>query len=76
MKRALLLAAGVVLGTRGAAQSSGLVSADAVIVTVGMTIATMSDLNFGTVIKGVPTTVVPAAEIGRASCRERVYGLV
>jgi len=32
-----------------------------VVVTVGMTITTLRDLNFGTVIKGVPTTVLPAA---------------
>jgi len=32
-----------------------------VVVTVGMTIATLQDLNFGTVIKGVPTTVLPTA---------------
>jgi len=37
------------------------VSADAVVVTVGMTIATLRDLNFGTVIKGVATTVLPTA---------------
>jgi len=37
------------------------VAADAVVVTTGMTIATMRDLNFGTVIKGVATTVAPAA---------------
>jgi len=57
----MLLAACVAFSTRAAAQSSGSVSADAVVVTVGMTIATMSDLNFGTVIKGVATTVAPAA---------------
>jgi len=57
----MLLVACVAFSTRAAAQSSGSVSADAVVVTVGMTIATMSDLNFGTVIKGVATTVAPAA---------------
>ena len=36
-------------------------NADAVVVTVGMTIATLGDLNFGTVIKGVATTVLPTA---------------
>jgi len=43
------------------AQSGASVSADAVVVTVGMTITTLRDLNFGTVIKGVPTTVLPTA---------------
>ncbi|HEV8510504.1 MAG TPA: DUF4402 domain-containing protein [Gemmatimonadales bacterium] len=59
MKRSLLLAAGVCLTGRAAAQAGSSVSADAVVVTVGMTIATLRDLNFGTVIKGVPTTVLP-----------------
>src|SRR3954468_974849 len=51
------------LGATGrvSAQAAGTVSADAVVVTVGMTIATLSDLNFGTVIKGVATTVLPTA---------------
>src|SRR6267378_2035737 len=59
----MLVAACVALGARAraAAQSNGSVSADAVVVTVGMTIATLRDLNFGTVIKGVPTTVLPTA---------------
>ena len=53
----------VCLGVPGSAvaQSGASVSADAVIVTVGMTITTLRDLNFGTVIKGVPTTVLPTA---------------
>ncbi len=53
----------VCLGVPGSvvAQSGASVSADAVVVTVGMTITTLRDLNFGTVIKGVPTTVLPAA---------------
>ena len=41
--------------------SSGSVSADAVVVTVGMTITTLRNLAFGTVIKGVATTVLPTA---------------
>jgi hypothetical protein len=45
----------------GVAQASGSFSADAVVVTVGMSIATIQDLNFGTVPKGVATTVAPAA---------------
>ncbi len=49
------------LSARAEAQSSAFVSADAVVVTVGMTIATLRDLNFGTVIKGVPTAVLPTA---------------
>ncbi len=61
MKRALLVATCVALSARVEAQSNGSVSADAVVVTVGMTIATLSDLNFGTVIKGVATSVAPAA---------------
>ncbi|HEV8509986.1 MAG TPA: DUF4402 domain-containing protein [Gemmatimonadales bacterium] len=44
---------------RAAGQAGATVSADAVVVTVGMTITTLSDLNFGTVIKGVSTTVLP-----------------
>jgi len=48
--------------TPGGAQSpSASFSADAVVVTVGMTIATIQDLNFGNVPKGVATTVAPAA---------------
>jgi hypothetical protein len=58
-----LLAAALVLAvpTRTSAQGgSGTFTADAVVVTVGMTIATIQDLNFGTVPKGVATTVAPA----------------
>ena len=63
MKHRLLIAA-IVLAfpTRAIAQGgSGTFSADAVVVTVGMTIATIQDLSFGTVLKGVATTVAPAA---------------
>ena len=56
MKRALLLAVSVTLFARAEAQSGASVTADAVVVTVGMTIATLRDLDFGTVIKGVPAT--------------------
>lgn len=50
------------LPARAAAQGgSGTFTADAVVVTVGMTIATIQDLTFGTVPKGVATTVAPAA---------------
>jgi hypothetical protein len=45
----------------GAAQSSTSVSADAVVVTTGMTLTTLHDLTFGSVIKGVPTTILPTA---------------
>ncbi len=61
MKRALLLAVSVTLCARAEAQSGATISADAVVVTVGMTIATLRDLNFGTVIQGVATTVLPTA---------------
>ena len=59
-----LLAAALVLAlpARGGAQGpSASFSADAVVVTVGMTIATIQDLSFGTVPKGIATTVAPAA---------------
>jgi hypothetical protein len=61
VKQALLLAICLVLPARVRAQGAASVSANAVVVTVGMTIATLRDLNFGTVIKGVPTTVLPVA---------------
>lgn len=57
-----LLVALVGLCARAEAQSPlGSVSADAVVVTVGMTIAVVRDLDFGTVLKGVATTVQPTA---------------
>ena len=40
-------------------QNAATVSADAIVVTVGMTITTLSQLNFGSVPKGVATTVAP-----------------
>jgi len=61
VRKILLLVVALGLPGRLAAQSGGTVSADAVVVTVGMTIATLQDLNFGTVIKGVPATVLPTA---------------
>jgi hypothetical protein len=64
VKRALLLAVSVTLFARAEAQSGASVTADAVVVTVGMTIATLRDLDFGTVIKGVPATVLPTAPVG------------
>ena len=59
----LLVLAGVVgVPGRGVAQGgTGSFTADAVVVTVGMTIATIQDLAFGSVPKGVATTVAPAA---------------
>jgi len=54
----LSLVGGRTLSAQG---GSSFVSADAVVVTTGMTIATLRDLNFGTVIKGVATTVAPTA---------------
>jgi len=57
----LLLVVSLGLPGRLTAQSGATVSADAVVVTVGMTIATLRDLDFGTVIKGVPATVLPTA---------------
>jgi len=59
-----LLAAALVLALPASAVAqggSGTFTADAVVVTVGMTIATIQDLDFGTVPKGVATTVAPAA---------------
>jgi len=54
--------AGSGFSARAVAQGpSASVSADAVVVTVGMTITTLRDLAFGTVIKGVVTTVLPTA---------------
>jgi len=61
VKQILLLVVGLGLPARLPAQSGGTVSADAVVVTVGMTIGTLRDLNFGTVIKGIATTVLPTA---------------
>jgi len=59
-----LLAAALLLALPASAVAqggSGTFTADAVVVTVGMTIATLQDLTFGTVPKGVATTVAPAA---------------
>jgi len=61
VRNIVLLVVALGLPGRLAAQSGASVSADAVVVTVGMTIATLRDLNFGTVIKGVATTVLPTA---------------
>jgi hypothetical protein len=62
VRHCLLAALALALPARGAAQGgSGAFAADAVVVTVGMTIATIRDLAFGSVPRGVATTVAPAA---------------
>ncbi len=59
---ALLVTCAFGLARDAVAQTpSAAVTADAVVVTVGMTITTLRDLAFGTVIKGVATTVQPTA---------------
>ncbi|HEV8265570.1 MAG TPA: DUF4402 domain-containing protein [Gemmatimonadales bacterium] len=61
-RRAALLALVAALGLPrpGVAQApTASVPAEAVVVTVGMTVTTLGDLNFGTVTKGVATTVQP-----------------
>jgi len=57
-----LLATAPALGfpARGVAQAASFTT-EAVVVTVGMTIVTLRDLAFGSVPKGVATTVAPAA---------------
>ena len=63
MTRAVgLLLAAFALPPGTVAQSpSGSLTARGVVVTVGMTIAVVRDLNFGTVLRGVATTVQPTA---------------
>ena len=62
MKYCLFASLLLALPASAAAQGpSASFTADAVVVTVGMTIATLQDLSFGTVPKGVATTVAPAA---------------
>jgi len=61
VKRALLCVALLALPGAVAAQATGTATANAVVVTTGMTLATLQGLNFGTVIKGVATTVQPTA---------------
>ncbi len=62
MRRRLVLSLGLlaVAAQPLLGQNAAIVSADAVVVTVGMTIATLSQLNFGSVPKGVATTVAPS----------------
>ena len=61
MRRRLVLSLGLLAAAAQPllGQGAATVSADAVVVTVGMTIATLSQLNFGSVPKGVATTVAP-----------------
>ena len=61
MRRRLVLSLGLLTGAAQplVGQNAATVSADAVVVTVGMSIATLSQLNFGSVPKGVATTVAP-----------------
>lgn len=60
---ALLLVASLLTAPGWAAAQAGSASipAEAVVVTVGMTMTTLRDLAFGTVTKGVATTVLPTA---------------
>lgn len=60
------LAASVVVLLAAPAQSraqgaTAAVPAEAVVVTVGMTVSTLRDLAFGSVVRGVATTVTPVA---------------
>lgn len=57
----LLLSGAGLIGRASAQTPTGGVAADAVVVTVGMTITTLRNLDFGTVIRGVSTTVQPTA---------------
>jgi len=61
MRRRLVLSLGLLAAAAQplVGQNAAIVSADAVVVTVGMTIATLSQLNFGSVPRGVATTVAP-----------------
>ena len=61
MKQLLIVTVSLALAGRLPAQAASAVAADAVVVTTGMTITTLRDLNFGTVVKGVATTVAPTA---------------
>ena len=61
MRRIALLALGLGLPGLLPAQVAGTVAADAIVVTTGMTVSTLRDLDFGSVIKGVATTVAPTA---------------
>lgn len=63
-RAALFVGAAVLLGVPrwvAAQGGSATVPAEAVVVTVGMTVTTLRDLSFGTVTKGVATTVAPVA---------------
>ncbi|HEX9611839.1 MAG TPA: hypothetical protein VF978_08100 [Gemmatimonadales bacterium] len=58
---ALLLVAMIVAPDARAQTPTGQVGADAVVVTVGMTLTPLRDLQFGSIPLGVPTTVLPTA---------------
>jgi hypothetical protein len=51
----------VALARSAGAQATGSVAARADVVTVGMTVTVLRDLNFGTVLRGVATAVQPTA---------------
>lgn len=55
------LVCAVLAPPRSAAQAAAVVPAEAVVVTVGMTLTTLRDLDFGSVVKGAATTVLPVA---------------
>ena len=60
--RAALIAVAVAFSPRGtSAQNSGGIGVDAEVIGNGMTITTLRDLAFGSVVKGVATTVAPTA---------------
>jgi hypothetical protein len=59
VKRALFCASLLALPASLTAQAGSTVTAEAVVVTTGMTLSKLRDLDFGTVIKGVATTVQP-----------------
>jgi uncharacterized protein DUF4402 len=60
--RAALIALVLVFGASGViAQNSGAIGIDAEVIGNGMTISTLRDLAFGSVVKGVATTVAPTA---------------
>lgn len=64
MKRALVVAGLLLAAAAGSALAQGNVAGigvDALVLSPGMTITTLTNLNFGTVIKGVATTVAPTS---------------
>jgi len=55
--RSGIVAAALLAGSAAQGQGGTAITATAVVVTVGLTVATVSNLNFGTVVAGVPTSV-------------------